>query len=287
MLLGAHSPPAPYESMAGFHRLETAIGRRLDIVHLFQAWGDRDTAAFRTDWIEASVADGRRVLLTWEPWAPPAGFEQPGFALGRIVDGTHDRYVETWASGLADIDRPVWLRPMHEMNGTWYPWAGGIAGNTPELYVAGWRHIHGIFRRAGATRVRWVWAPNTPDVPVDNRFERYYPGASYVDVLGLDGYNWGAGAPDHGGWRSFDEIFSGDLDRIGALGSQPVWITETASCADGGDKAAWVRDMMAFVRDRPRIEAVVWFDVLKERDWRMTVPAEAPARFTAQGSSRA
>jgi len=54
-------------------------------------------------------------------------------------------------------------------------------------------------------------------------------------------------------------------------------ITETASAPEGGDTAAWVKDMFASLGKYPRIAAVVCFDVDKERDWR----AEATAPPTS------
>jgi beta-mannanase len=273
--------------MHRFLDLEAAVGRRLEIVHLFQAWGSPDTAAFRPEWIEPATSEGRRVLLTWEPWAPGAGAVQPEYAPDLIVAGRHDAYIEAWGTALADIRGTVWLRPMHEMNGNWYPWAGGLTGITPERFVAAWRHLHRVVRDLGATNVRWVWAPNSPDVPAGNRFERYYPGDSYVDVLGLDGYNWGAAMPENGGWRGVEDVFAADLARLRTLGPQPVWITETGASPDGGSKAGWVRDLITMATSDPRIEAVVWFDVLKERDWRLTGEPAVARAFGQPGNSRA
>ena len=39
-----------------------------------------------------------------------------------------------------------YLRPMHEMNGNWYPWAEGVNGNVAGDYVNAWRHVRAIFR---------------------------------------------------------------------------------------------------------------------------------------------
>jgi beta-mannanase len=273
--------------MAAFDRLEAAVGRRLDIVHLFQAWGSLDTSAFRFDWVMPAVSSGRRVLLTWEPWVPGRGPRQSDYALDRIVNGSHDAYIESWALALAGFGRPIWLRPMHEMNGAWYPWGGAVPGNRPEAFVAAWHHLRAIFRRAGASNVSWVWAPNSPDVPEGDRFERFYPGDAHVDVLGIDGYNWGARFPTHGGWRTAEEVFAADLRRVEALAAKPIWITETASSSVGGDKAAWTRGLVEFAQSWPRIKAVVWFDVDKECDWRLAETAEIAAAFGQVGSSRA
>ena len=105
--------------------------------------------------------------------------------------------------------------------------------------------------------------------------ENYYPGADYVDVLSLDGYNWGSDHPEYGGWQSFGEIFGDAYERLTKLGPQPIWIAEVGSAAAGGDKAAWVRDMWATARTMNRLDAVVWFDQDKEEDWRALPVASA------------
>jgi beta-mannanase len=173
---------------------------------------------------------------------------------------------------------------MHEMNGNWYPWGGSVNANSAAAYVRAWRRLHGIFRDVGARNVRWVWSPYAEDVPAtaDNVFERYYPGRAYVDVLALDGYNWGSVMPQHGGWRSFDEIFGRAYRRLARLGPQPIWIAETASAPEGGDKAGWIRKMFASQHRYPRLRAIVWFNVDKERDWRATSPASAAKAFAVR-----
>ncbi len=275
LLFGAYAPPSPESGMAAANRLEQDIGRRLDIVLWYQHWAGWGPE-FHPEWVSAAASDGRIPLLTWEPWAP-GSVDQPEFSLRRIADGAFDSYIQSWANALTAYGGVVYLRPMHEMNGNWYPWCGGVNGNSPADYVAAWRHMHDIFVRVGVSNVRWVWSPYAFDVPADNSFERYYPGSQYVDVLGLDGYNWGA-TTDHR-WQSFNQIFAGAYKRIAKLGPQPIWIAETASDGTGGDKAAWVRDMFASAQKYPRLRAIVWFNLLKERDWRATSPDGVAATF--------
>ena len=280
VLFGVHSPPAPAGGLEAIDTLERTLGRRIAIVLWYQHW-DGWAPELHPEWSTAVSASGRLPLLTWEPWRPDSA-DQPAFRLQRIADGAFDGYVRRWARGLAALGTTVYLRPMHEMNGTWYPWGGATNGNSPEAYRRAWRHLHDVFARAGATNVRWVWSPNADDVPArpDNELERYYPGEKYVDVLAMDGYNWGAERPEYGGWRSFEEIFDAAYARLAALGPQPIWVAETASDGVGGDKAEWVRDMFAAARRLPRLQAVVWFDVDKERDWRATFPAWTAAAFS-------
>jgi Glycosyl hydrolase family 26 len=283
--IGAYSPPAPEAGVGAIDSLAAAIGRPVDLVLWYQQWGGGNSA-FEPAWIQAVTASGRTPLITWEPWAPGSA-EQPEYRLRRIASGTFDSYIRSWATGLKALGTTVYLRPMHEMNGNWYPWAGTVNRNSPARYVAAWRHMWRIFDEVGAHNVRWVWSPLAEDVPATraNRFERYYPGSRYVDVLALDGYNWGSDYPQYGGWRSFATIFGRAFGRISKLGPQPIWIGETASAPEGGDKAQWIRDMLAWVSARPRIAALVWFNVVKERDWRATEPADAAGAFSTSATS--
>lgn len=271
--------------MEAVHVLEQSLGRRLDIVLWYQHWAGWGPD-FRPEWAQAAADGGRLPLLTWEPWKPEEP-QDPRFGLAAIAEGGFDAYAEEWAEALRAYGGPVYLRPMHEMNGNWYPWGGSVGGNSPEAYVAAWRRLHELFTRTGAWNVRWVWSPCADDVPMtpENEFERYYPGSDVVDVLALDGYNWGAAKPEYGGWRSFEDIFAEPYDRIARLGRQPVWVAETASDASGGDKAAWVRDMFETASRLTRLEAIVWFHTLKERDWRATSPDGVAAAFRAAGQA--
>ncbi len=291
--IGAYVPPSPWESMNAVRDLERSIGRRLDVVHIYKAWGEAwglyDDRTVRE--LTLATADNRRALITWEPWVHSQGVNQPSFSLASIATGEHDAYIRSWAYGLRDFPGIVYLRPMHEMNGNWYPWAGGVNGNSATDYIAAWHHMHGVFAQAGVGNVRWVWSPYALDVPTWNRFEAYYPGDEYVDVLALDAYNWGAGGghPEDDGsaqystdsnggsrWQDVDELLSDPYQRLAKIGRQPVWLAEVGSAEQGGDKATWLRTLLES-RGYDRVTAIVWFDADKERDWRITSSARVAA----------
>lgn len=264
--------------------LERRLAGPVEIVSVYYAWGlGRRRAIF--DEIEAIVAAGRIPLVTWEPWGgePGAGrhpSDAPAYALKRILHGDYDAYVDWWADRLARVEAPVYLRPMHEMNGEWYPWCGGVNGNVPADYAAVWRHLHDRFRRRGTANVRWVWSPYARSVPdgAHPALAAYYPGEPYVDALALDGYNWGATRP-WSCWETFTALFERAYEELCALGPQPVLLAEVGCAEAGGDKPAWIRDAFAALTSRyDRVCALVWFDVNKECDWRLE---SSPASFTA------
>ena len=89
----------------------------------------------------ASARAGAIPMITWEPWSAPEGekhvAEQPDISLARIADGHFDKLIRAWARDVAAYRGPVYIRLMHEMNGTWYPWGVHVNGNTPADFVAG------------------------------------------------------------------------------------------------------------------------------------------------------
>ncbi len=269
--LGIHIDGVPQLGLDQLGAAEAAVGR-VGVVSWYQAWGAGDWAAPHTEWIDAVRRSGRLPLITWEPWA--YANPDPAWGPDAIAAGAHDTYLATWARAIAAQTAPVYLRPMHEMNGTWYPWAGG----DPATYQAAWRHIVDLFDRAGARAARWVWCPLVDDVG-PHPMEAYWPGGRYVDVLALDGYNWGPSQPGFGGWRTPATVFTDAYRRITALDpDHPVWLAEVG-CATDGDKPGWITDLYHLVAtDMRRTEAVVWFSLDKERNWEVhTDPAVAAA----------
>jgi hypothetical protein len=282
---GVHTPNDPFGGdTLKVDALQRDTGRHIDVVSWFQSWGGASWLSQAQPHVfNAVIKSGRSPLVAWEPWQPGGGAEQPKYSLARIAGGAFDAYIAQFARGLRDLHAPVYLRPMHEMNGNWYPWSGTVNGNSPELYVQAWRRMVDIFRSQGASNVKWVFTPLNEDWPItpDNELERYYPGEDYVDVLAVDGYNWGTAKPDFGGWRSFTATFARAYERLTQLGSQPIWIAETGSATRGGSKAEWVRDMWSQAQGMDRLNVIVWMDTIdpREGDWRIRSPQDVLAAF--------
>jgi hypothetical protein len=241
--------------------LEQAVDHEFKIIHWFTSWD----MPFETALVNRVLDLGRIPMITWQ---------SRNQSTTDIAAGIHDSYIRTWAKAVKSISGEVYLRPFPEMNGNWTPWHGN-----PTALVAAWQRVVDIFREEGATNAKWVWAPNVRDEPatLDNRMELYYPGSSYVDILALDGYNWGT-TRSYTAWKEFDTIFQDAYNRVGKLGKQPVWVAEVASTEHGGDKGEWVNNMLAST-SFPRIEALVWFNEDKETDWRIESSSDSLQAF--------
>ncbi|MEV8195414.1 MULTISPECIES: glycoside hydrolase family 26 protein [Rhodococcus] len=224
---------------------------------------------------------GADPIVTWEPWRwlGDGAYDRTAFAMADIASGVYDDHLYRWADELAAWGGTVYLRFAHEPNGDWYPWSPA-AGTSPETYVAAWRHVHELFASKNVSNVRWVWAVNVLHQG-SAAIAALYPGDDYVDVLGVDGYNWGSTRP-WSSWQSPEQLFGSTLDELDVIApGRPVVVTEVGSAEAGGSKPNWIRELIDYLDARPNVAAFVWFDHNKETDWRLTSTPES-ARALAE-----
>ena len=259
--------PFPHTVRTSFAPVSALLDRlhwRPAILQGFYDW-QRATGQmipFPADFASYAAAHGAVPMITWQPAQGQVGTaataQQPAFALSRIASGAYDGYLTQYATAVKAYRGPVYLRLMHEMNGSYYPWGAGVDGNTPAEYVTAFRHVVDIFRRVGATNAQFVWcvAAQVAGPPLSG----YFPGDRYVDWVAMDGYNRDLGGTP----KSFAAIFGPDYRILTALSSRPVMVAETGSVEDPTDptaKARWITDAFASIPTSfPRMKAVVFFD---------------------------
>ena len=245
--------------------LRRYAGAKLRILHRFQAWWGPDRLLGR-QWLAAVARSGAVPMVSWEPWLKPkhsvAAPNQRRGILRHIARGHHDLYIRRWARDARAYGKPILLRFMHEMNGSWYPWSVRINGNSPAAFRAAWRRVHDIFRREGATNVGWVFSIESfaGGTPTSRReLDHFYPGERYVDWVGLSGFNWGRGPSTRP--MSYERVFRPSYEVIKGYG-KPVILAETGTAAvDGRTAPGWIRDALRSTPTRfPRVKALVWYD---------------------------
>jgi len=265
---------------------ETLAGKQVAIVMDYQDWNFElnDAASqFSPSWMNQVRSHGSIPLVTWEPQNSQNGVNQPTYQLRNIYNGTYDAYLRKWAQDAKNWGHPFFLRFAQEMNGNWYPWDEQVNGNQPGDFVKAWRHVHDIFVANGATNVSWVWSPNVESSNTTTPLAELYPGDSYVDWVGMDGYNFG-----YGEWQTFTQLFHQtytDLQQIAP--TKPIMVAEMGSAEQGGSKASWITDAYTLQIPTffPKIKAVIWFNKNKERDWRIESSASAQQAFAQAISS--
>lgn len=261
--IGAFIEDVP--SAKDIDRFQEDYGKRPALVSIFLDWGRYPEERVVHD---VYGRDGT-LMVTWEPWTAAT---QKGIDYDALLAGSEDAYIRTFALKMKAIEKPVFLRFAHEMNGDWYPWSGQKIGG--EKYQRLFRHVRKVFESVGADKVRWVFSINAENVPPANAYEACYPGDRYVDYVGLDGYNWGS-TRSWGRWRSFQDVFSGPYEEVLKKFRKPVLIAEFGSASSGGDKAEWIREALESMRTMPELKGFVLFNKDKEADWRFSQDAPA------------
>jgi Glycosyl hydrolase family 26 len=258
---------APWD-MNPVYRFQRLVGKGLSLIEFGSPFAECSAGAcamtkFPITPLENIRRYGAIPVFSWNSSASPPELNQPDFTLGAVISGRYDAYIREFALKAKEWGHPFFLRFDWEMNGFWFPWNEGVNGNQPGEFVAAWRHIHDIFTAVGATNVTWVWCPN---IDLHNSLiplGELYPGDSYVDWTGIDGFNWGQrhGSP---GWQSFNEVFRNTYKRIikRVAPHKPMMLAEVASTEKGGNKPNWIKDMLVAVRHHYRnVRAFVWYDV--------------------------
>ncbi|HEY6277328.1 MAG TPA: glycosyltransferase [Streptosporangiaceae bacterium] len=235
------------------------VGARPNLDEYYVPWG----RSLRMGTAHALGAAGALPMVSWEPSTVP---------LAAIAAGRSDAYIATQARAVARYRAPVAITFGAEMNGSWERWGPGHA--TPAQFVAAWRRIHGLFAAAGAANVTWVWTVNVINrlgVPI----RPYWPGVSYVNWVGMDGY-WRR--PRSATGATFVSAFGPTLRAVRGFTTQPTLITETGALP--GMKVTAVRDLFAGVEHTPGLLGFAWFDVRDAKgDFRLEGSPAAVAAF--------
>jgi len=240
----------------GLLQFEETVGRKMDIISWFADWSSVPGADEHR-----LAATGRPLLVAWEP------SEISGDS---VLRGAHDDYLIEYARAARSLPTKLYLRMWPEMNASWSEWQPTDRRPTlmdsEQQFIGSWRHVVDVFRSEGAENVKFVFNPDASDGAANSNVPGIWPGEDFVDVLGIDGYNWGGDE-----WRDFSTIFEHMYSQLASLHSTaPVWICEMG-CSEGAaesDKVAWLEDMLT-TRSFGRLDSIVFFNTKKERDWRL------------------
>ena len=274
--------------------LETNTGVAACMVNFFLQWPapgkELQSGNLRSSLRSIWEADAIPVL-SWEPMYLKNG-EENVIKADVIFSGEYDEYIRNVAKIIKEEKYPVLVRFAHEMNLSRYHWGTEeeeYGPESPQIYRRMYRYVVEAFRQEGASNALWVFCPNAESVPNPdqeqdaewNRASNYYPGSDWVDIMGMDGYNWGTTRtePEDGWdsqWKNFREIFSPLRKELTKLAPEkPLCVMETASVTEGGDRRKWIKDGLHTAIEW-ELDAVVWFQADKEFDWRLKPEETAP-----------
>jgi hypothetical protein len=276
----------------------TTMFRRVGGTPEIASWYATSAWSSIPDCAQVWAASGLSNMVSW-PLAAP-------LTSSGIQAGSMDAQMLLLCAAIDALPTPTYIRLGPRMNMSTSP-VRAVA-TTPSAYVAMWRYIVTFMRKLTA-KVRFVFNPARMDSPLtDPPLELYFPGDTYVDVVGFDAFNYGndGGAGAHS-WETHGQAFGQTYDRLRALTTKDIWVCETSSkeplASDayttdasgnytvavptgttaapvdtGHSKGQWIRDLLAET-GFPRITTIVFYSVAAQRDWRYDSSADSLAGF--------
>lgn len=266
------------EAIEGFEKL---VGKHQAIVASSSYWGEQTfpTANVNLIWRHGSVP-----LVFWSPWDKPyvesSDEKEIGpdkFSLTNILAGKWDRYIDKWGDAARNFGQPMMVSFANEMNGSWFPWSGRFYGagkklpktnpsepdrfEGPETFKKAYRYIVDRVRARGAKNVIWVFQAMNYSYPQEtwNMVAQYYPGADYVDWLGLSVY----GQQDiDDRWSPFPPLLEWPYTELSQLDpNKPMMLTEwgIGEFPKFGSKSEFIRDAFVAMKKCPRLKAAIFW----------------------------
>jgi hypothetical protein len=230
-----------------------ASGPTTNLGATYQAWG-QDFPTYGGAFITKCNANSLTPFVELEPWESGPGWNTT-VLFSDITNGTWDSWLTGIGTFIAGTGKPVILTFGHEMNVSGqYPWSQGDTGSGPgggalpaSQWITTWNYVRNKVNSTANGYALWMWACSawTGGTTVDP--SPWWPGASNVDMVGIDGYpntQYGASLG----------TFTGQLGpTVTAIRNHgwtaPIYIAETnlaQMVASGGESiTSFVADMHA------------------------------------------
>jgi hypothetical protein len=249
-------PPASYQPVAAFSR---TAGRTPNLTGYYGGWGE----PFKIAFAKTVHQHGAVTLLQWDP---------TGASLAAVAAGRYDGYLRSFADSVRSLRQPVVIGFGHEMNAYWYSW--GYGQTRPAVFVAAWRHIVTLFRKQGAGNVTWLWTLQA-DEKGTGPIASWWPGASYVTWIGIDGYYYRPA-------DTFYSVFGPTIAQVRLFTGKPILLSEAAVGPAAG-QAAKIPGLFGGMRQYGTL-GLVWFDIAQDdglyhQDWHLEDNPAAMAAF--------
>lgn len=234
-----------------------------------------------TSSLEAISRAGALPVITWEPMISSP--QEEAIPYEKILSGYYDAYLIKTAEEIKRWNKPIIIRLAQEMNLKRYHWGTSqehYGPKSPEIYKQIYKYIVDLFNRKNVHNVLWAFCPNVDSDPKEpwNQIKNYYPGDQYVDLLGMDGYNWAISKEEaqvkQSSWIkpliSFEELFQEVYQQLKAIApDKPIIIFETASTnRKDKQKSEWIKQALQTAK-KWKLAGIIWFQVNKEEDWRI------------------
>ena len=142
---------------------------------------------------------GGLISISWHPDNPKtkgSSWDKTPAVADILKGGSLHNAYNLWIDRLATFIKslkykgkqiPIIFRPYHEMNGSWFWW--GSPNCSPSEYITLWKETVTLLKdKHRLHNLLYVYSPNKLNSAED--FMAYYPGDEYVDMLGIDIYDF-------------------------------------------------------------------------------------------------
>ena len=244
----ASSPPATtlgiWTSAEDGGSYSTISGQHPNVANVYEYWGN----SFPTSFADAAESAGATPFMELEPWQGVVDDGQHGNACAYSSNfpamttigangSAISSYLDSLGSAIASFGHPVILTFAHEFNiGGQYPWSeGDCEGTTAAQWIQAWDTVRSDVDSTANGLASFMWVPGaaTETGGQDTTYNPtpYWPGASNVDMVGVDGYPSTQFGASQG---TFKGMFGLVFSQIQALSSLPIFIAETNLAPLGG-----------------------------------------------------
>jgi hypothetical protein len=263
-----HSGSSELEAQENF---EAMVGRTMAVDKEGHAWDE----VFPSPYAYWSRDQGRILSFEWNAQLYGGGV----IRWDDIASGRYDADIDARAQAIKAYSAPAFFVFHHEPEDE-----VGQAGSEQD-FVNAYRHVVDRFRAKGVTNLSYAlvlmastYRYGEPDL--------FYPGDSYVDLVGADGYNWHGCPGRDDAWTDFGSIFS-DFRDFGVAKDKPLYVAEWGSMEDPdvpGRKADWIDDAAATIKSWPEIKVVAYYHNEGDCEWWVDSSGSSLDAFTRMGT---
>jgi glycosyl hydrolase family 26 len=228
-----------------------------------QSW-----AEWETPWMLSTASDG------WDSWLAQSSTHQVIVGIDLIpqsvsnndnpltweqpcASGSYDQYATALATNLVSYGaRNVVIRLGVEANGSWEDDYVGSTATEMSDWAKCFDNEVAAMRAVPSANFLFVWNPNvcTDDLPLNE----WYPGNSYVDIIGVDAYDkdcltlntvsqegWATYSTDSSGNTPNDPNFPSlaNIEAFASSNGKPLSFPEWAIYSGTSDDTAYITDM--------------------------------------------
>ncbi len=154
------------------------------------------------DEIVAQYNRGGIITISWHPYNPVTGknaWDTSGTPLKEIfLGGSQYQKFKSWLGKVATFLNslktadgkkiPIIFRPWHEMTGGWFWW--GRNSCTSEEYKKLFEYTIKTLRGLGVDNAVICYSPGADSKETETSYMTYYPGDEFVDMFGVDAYQY-------------------------------------------------------------------------------------------------